>query len=163
MRLIALALLLIPLAACATPRVVQPLPIAPADVRLATAALEPGNATIKGSALLRQQGGGIVTCAGNPVVLVPATASGSESLVRFFGGDRGLLDTRDDDSFVLPEPNRVALCNAQGFFTFDKVRAGRWHVLTAVTWAAGYSAQGGTLLATTEVPESGEVEVVLTY
>ena len=34
---------------------------------------EPGTSGVKGQAFLRQQGGGIVTCAGSEVFLVPAT------------------------------------------------------------------------------------------
>lgn len=159
--------LLFPLTGCA-PKVLIAT-VAPADVQMASAALAPGTGTLKGSALLRQQGGGVVTCAGNEVFLVPATESATRELVRIFGSERGYVNYGGSSSWGggtlvrPPEPNRVGVCNAQGFFTFDKLRAGKWHAITTVTWSIGSEYQGGFLLATTDVPDGGEAEVVLTY
>lgn len=153
--------------ACA-PTVMQ-VSLAPADVESASAMLEPGTATIKGSALIRQRGGGVVTCAGNDAFLVPGTESASRELRRIFGSDRGYVRRGGDATLgggtlvAPPEPNRRTVCNAQGFFTFENVRPGRWHIMTSVVWTVGDQFQGGTLLGTTEVADGQEVEVVLSY
>jgi hypothetical protein len=162
------AILLLLLTAGCAPTIMQ-VGIAPADVAAARAALEPGDAVITGSAVMRQQGGGTVTCAGNEVHLVPATGSATSELTRVFGAEEGYVrrggsTTMGGGTLVVPpEPNRTVLCNAQGFFRFSDVRPGRWHVMTAVVWAAGENYQGGTILVTTEVASGQEVEVVLSH
>lgn len=163
---LALAVLAITTASCIPPTVVQ-MTLAPADTQSAAAALGPGTATVTGSALVRQAGGGVVTCAGNDVYLIPATASGTGELVRIFGSRNGYVRRGGDTEWgggTLVEalaPNRRGVCNAQGFFTFDQVRAGEWHIMTTITWLAGGDYQGGALLATTTVADGGRVEVVL--
>ena len=155
------------LAACA-PTVMQ-VSLTPADMEMASAMLGRGASTIKGSALLRQRGGGVVTCAGNDVFLIPATESGSRELQRVFGSGHGYVRRGGDATLgggklvAPPEPNRRTVCNAQGFFTFDSVLPGKWYIMTTVVWTAGDEYQGGTLLAMAEAQEGREVEVVLTY
>jgi hypothetical protein len=154
------------LAGCA-PKVMQ-VALVPTDVELATRRLEPGTGTIKGSALMRQRGGAVVTCAGNDVFLIPATDSGSRELRRIFGSEgyvrRGGDSTMGGGTLVAPpQPHRRGMCNAQGFFTFDRVKPGTWYVMTVVVWLAGDSYQGGTLLGTAHLVEGGEAEIVLSH
>lgn len=157
--------LAIVVAACA-PTMVQ-MSLAPADVEAATAMLGSGTSTIKGSALLRQRGGGVVTCAGNDVFLIPATASATSELRRVFGDDKGYVSRGGDATLgggklvVAPTPNRPGVCNAQGFFTFTNVRAGKWYVMTSVVWTVGDEYQGGAMLGNAEVREGQEVEIVI--
>ena len=79
--------------------------------------------------LISQRGGGVVTCAGNHVFLVPATASATTELRRVFGDDKGYVPRGGDAIIgggklvVAPQPNRQGICNAQGFFTFSKTSA----------------------------------------
>jgi hypothetical protein len=141
--------------------------LAPGDVDLATSMLGQGSGTIKGSAVLRQRGGAVVTCAGNDVYLVPATPSASSELQRLFGGDKGYV-ARGGDAVLgggtlvePPQPNRRSVCNAQGFFTFPNVRAGKWYVMTSVVWRVSDSYQGGSLLGSAEVADGQETEIVL--
>jgi hypothetical protein len=163
-----LAILAAMLASGCSPTVKQ-VALAPSDVPKASAMLEQGTSTIKGSALLRQRGGGVVTCAGNDVFLIPATESTSQELRRIFGSEQGYVPRGGTETFgggtlvAAPEPNRRTLCNAQGFFTFNNVRAGKWHIMTSVIWTVGEDHQGGTLLGTTEVAVDREIEVVLSY
>jgi hypothetical protein len=162
------AILVMLLTAGCAPTIMQ-VGIAPEDLSAARAALQPGDAVIAGSAVLRQQAGGAVTCAGREVYLVPATGSATRELVRVFGGEHGYVrrggsTTVGGGTLVAPpEPHRTALCNAQGFFRFGDLRAGRWHIMTTVVWAAGENYQGGTILVTTEVASGEEVEVVLSH
>ena len=44
-----------------------------------------GDNTITGSALIRQQGGGVVTCAGNEVWLAPVTPYSTERVKHIYG------------------------------------------------------------------------------
>ena len=154
-------------AGCATTMIQASL--SPQDFAIAEVALVPGSATITGSALIRQSGGGVVTCAGSEVSLIPATESGSRELAVIFGGENGYVrrggtNTLGGGTVVMPpEPRRTVLRDAQGFFTFDDVQPGEWHVMTSVIWEIGESYQGGTMLSTTEVEEGGEADLVLSY
>jgi hypothetical protein len=151
-------------AACAP--VVMQMYLAPADVERASALLAAGTGTVGGSALMRQRGGGVVTCAGNEVFLVPATESASAEVRRLFGGDQGYVrrggtELSGGTLVVPPDPNRTTTCNAQGFFTFPNVRSGKWYVMTTIVWMVGSEYQGGTLLGSTVLGEGQEAEVVL--
>jgi hypothetical protein len=142
--------------------------LAPTDIELATKMLEPGTGIVKGSALLRQKGGGVVTCAGNEVYLIPATQSGARELRRIFGSDGyvnrgGNAITGGGTRVSPPQPHRTALCNAQGFFTFGNVKAGGWYVMTSVVWSVSDSYQGGTLLNFAQIVEGGEADIVLSH
>jgi hypothetical protein len=160
-----LSCLMLTATACA-PTLMQ-VSLSPADVEAATAMLSPGTSTVKGSALIRQRGGGVVTCAGNDVFLIPATGSATSELRRVFGDDKGYVPRGGDPLMgggklvVPPKPNRQGVCNAQGFFTFANLRAGKWYVMTTVVWSAGNESQGGTMLGTAEVAEGQETEIVL--
>ena len=153
------------LAGCA-PTMVQ-MNLTPADIDAANTMLGPGTSTIRGSALMRQRGGGVVTCAGNDVFLVPATPSATSEVRRVFGGDKGWVPRGGDPItgggtiVVVPQPNRAGVCNAQGFFEFDNVRAGKWYVITSIVWQAGDDTQGGTMLGSAEVAEGHATEIVI--
>lgn len=141
--------------------------VAPADASAAAAMLEAGTGTIRGSGLLRQRGGGVVTCAGNDVFLIPGTPSASSELRRLFGGDQGYVRNGADalgggKLVAAPDPHRQAMCDAQGFFTFANLKPGKWYVMTAITWVVSDNTQGGTLLTSTDLAEGASVEVVLT-
>jgi hypothetical protein len=152
-------------AGCA-PTMVQ-MSLAPADMEAATAMLASGTSTIKGSALIRQRGGGVVTCAGNEIFLIPATPSATSELRRVFGDDKGYVPRGGDATLgggklvVPPRPNRPGVCNAQGFFTFPNIRAGKWYVMTSVIWTVGDQYQGGSMLSSAEVREGQEIEIVI--
>jgi hypothetical protein len=141
--------------------------LTPEDTELAKAMLAEGTGTIRGSALMRQRGGGVVTCAGNQIYLIPATQSATKEMRRLFGGDEGWVPRGGDAVFgggtlvLTPEPNRKTVCNAQGFFTFANVRAGKWYLLTSVVWTVGDDYQGGAMLGSAELAEGKETEVVL--
>lgn len=52
--------------------------------------MKKGKNTVIGNAFLRQNGGGIVTCAGSEVTLIPATEYAKERLRRLYSGtDKG--------------------------------------------------------------------------
>lgn len=136
----------------------QPLPTptyaidAPFDAADAARLLADGSNTIKGNAFLRQRGGGVVTCAGQSVVLVPATKYAIERFRMLYGTvDSGVSDDRRDHAFV-PDSSeyrhmiKTTKCDAQGNFTFERVADGEFFISVLVTWSVGYSPQGGSLM-----------------
>jgi hypothetical protein len=165
MRRVLVGAVLVGAMACA-PTLVQ-MSLTQADIDAANAQLGPGKSTLKGSALIRQRGGGVVTCAGNEVYLIPSTESVTSEVQRVFHGDKGYVPNGADPIMgggkivVPPQPNRKAICNAQGFFTFAGIRAGRWYVMTNIEWTVGDERQGGTMLDVADVAEGQETEVVL--
>lgn len=102
----------------------------------------PGAATLEGQAFLRQMGGGVVTCAGSGVILVPAGGYATELFTKAFGNrDGGLANV-----FVAaPESTptdfetytRKTQCDADGNFAFVQVPNGDYYVVSEVQWYVG--------------------------
>lgn len=117
----------------------------------------PGTASIKGQGFLRQRGGGVVTCAGSEVFVLPDTLYFREMLEIFRAGDM-------IEGGVAEEPKklgRVTMCDAQGNFVATGLPAAKWLVATQVRWIAGDSSQGGELLREVTTTD-GETTVFLT-
>lgn len=146
-----MALCVLALAGCAAPSrtvtINEPFDGAQAGVLLAG-----GTNTITGSALMRQVGGGVVTCAGNEVFLIPATRYAKNRLQAIYGSGKtlGILHERltfNPDPPEYKASMKTTRCNAQGFFRFDTVADGEFFVQTSIVWKAGtYSPQGGSLI-----------------
>ena len=144
------------LSGCATtqPRVVQM--VFPFDDAAAAEAMKPGANAVKGNSFLRQRGGGVVTCAGAPVMLFPATRYAVERIKHLYGnsrdGVRSVAQHREALQFEPDAPGyktavRETRCDAQGNFSFDRVADGDWFVVTQVSWSTGpYNTEGGTLM-----------------
>lgn len=167
MRLAILAAVLL-LAGCATAPS-QPITIyAQFDAAEAAAMMAPGKNTITGSALIRQQGGGIVTCAGNPVLLIPATTYARERMAAIYGS--GSIARVGSGKTFTPDPplytttSRQTMCNAQGFFKFEDVADGQFFLVTRILWTAGRynTQQGGFVMGRATVSGSRTVEVTMT-
>lgn len=158
------------LAGCAAPppQKLPPIQIAdPFDAQQAQRMLTAGPGSVRGSALLRQSGGGVVTCAGNEVFLVPATAYASRRYMYFFGSsDGGFRSAREPIEFT-PEPpefqihTRRTLCDAQGYFEFDRIAVGTFYIVTTVQWRVGYVVQGGRLMKPVTITGPDRISVVL--
>lgn len=141
------------------------------DIEAAKSALQPGSNTIKGSALIRQKGGGVVTCAGREVTLVPATAYADERMRHLYGNTtRGFnpagLSARQGN-FANEPPAfrsmvRTSMCDAQGAFKFADVADGEFYVVSVVTWQVNdYFPEGGALMQRVSVRGGGTEEIVL--
>lgn len=132
-----------------------------------------GSNTIKGSALMRQVSGGVVTCAGQNVSIVPATNYAYERVRHLYGSDTA--GTRN--AFVIqnnPEPfettdedyqkyQKRTLCDAQGFFKFEKLADGEFFVISAITWKANPNSvyfEGGWMMRKVKV-SGGEVKEIV--
>lgn len=128
--------------------------------------LQPGNNTVKGSALFNQIGGGTVTCAGRTVFLVPRSPYADERMTIIYGnlqGGVGIGRIPESDQASVSAYNLAAketVCDAQGFFTFRDVADGEFYAVTAIKWGQ-YNNQGGNLMRAVKVTGGESVEIVL--
>jgi len=140
-----------------------PSPFEPDEAKYA---MTPGPGSIKGSAFIRQQGGGIVTCAGAQVVAVPATRYATDRISalygnihkgQYFGGDVKFVP--DDPRYL--EMRRNTRCDAQGNFQFDGLARGDYFVITNVRWLAGNQQQGGALMQRVTIKDGQPIDIML--
>lgn len=140
---------------------------APFDAQAARRQLVDGTNVVRGSALIRQVGGGIVTCAGNPVFLMPASPTANEWATQVYGSPaggfrsasrRGVMFDKADEFMSLV---KTATCDPQGTFKFDKVADGQFLVFTRIVWRAGSELQGGSVMRPVLLTGGSTAEVVL--
>ena len=126
----------------------------------------PGTNSITGQAFMRQAGGGVVTCAANPVYLVPRTDYAVERMLNIYGKSenpgRQLLGVIPDD----PDPgylrlSRDTICDAEGDFEFFNVPDGEYFVTTGVFWMINQYFQDGANLMHPIKVEAGETKSLL--
>jgi hypothetical protein len=128
--------------------------------------MQDGSNQIRGNGFMRQRGGGVVTCAGQLAMLIPATEYAKERMFALYGpGDSGTNVSRNPtfqpDVLEYGTLTRSTKCDAQGNFTFDRVADGEFFVNTMVTWSVGYSSQGGYLMHKVTVKNGQSVNVIL--
>ena len=87
-----------------------------------------GPSNLHGQAFLKTVGGDVKTCAGESVLLLPATPYVDELIAKESAGVSENADSR------LISFSRKTICDAQGNFSFARLPAQRWYVLTEVTW-----------------------------
>lgn len=134
-----------------------------------------GLGEINGTAFLKQQGGGVVTCAGQDVHLFPVTEYASDRVLLLYGGLPSLNRTVSQDirnvlnkktSFV-PDPpeykehSKITKCDANGEFQFSQVKDGEYYINTAVFWRV-QAYQGGQLLAYAKVENGKSPRIIMT-
>jgi hypothetical protein len=129
--------------------------------------LEPGTNSIRGSALIRQQGGGVVTCAGQSVTLMPVADIAREWSGHLFGSTSGgyasnyVVAAKKFNNTDWSTVAKTTLCDAQGNFRFDRVADGEFYVFTSITWTVGYRVQGGMLMKPVKLDGSTMADIVL--
>ena len=153
---------LVLLAGCAGPsklpqQQVQPPPFDSSEHR---PYVQEGQASITGQAFLRQQGGGVVTCAGRRVALVPGTEYFRTVAIALAYGQR--VEPPRDTDIQGSRLAREGQCDAQGNFAFKGLPAGRWKVVTDVQWTVAGKRQGGWLMKDVTVEPAGTAQVLLT-
>lgn len=119
-----------------------------------------GTASLSGQAFMRQQGGNVVRCSGEEVVLVPATAFFREILQ--MGRERAKPENLEALKAEYAPVARRTRCDADGKFKFDNLPPATWIVQTQVRWIVGSVPQGGTLAVETTTTAGQEVSVLLT-
>lgn len=154
---------------CAVP--MKPLPpkihiAAPYDSVQASLLLRDGANTLKGNAFMRQRGGGVVTCAGKAVILVPATAYARERIEFLYRGKESGATVFREVWFEPDPPEYVqntkqTKCDSQGNFLFERVADGEFFVTTSVNWQVGYSNEGGSLVAKVVLKNGQTSSVIL--
>jgi hypothetical protein len=115
-----------------------------------------GRNVLSGRAFLRQQGDSVVTCAGNRVLLVPATAYFREAFWHLIVSRR---EAQPPETVYpsLKSMIRRAECDAEGKFSFSEVPDGAWFVLTQVN-----APDGGVLIGELALSNAGAATVLLT-
>lgn len=117
-------------------------------------AMKPGKNKILGNAFVRQMGGGVVTCAGNAVELIPITKYSNERILAIYGNTgEGFIDvynmkniTFTPDDYDYHTLRKRTTCDSQGNFDFDNVADGEYFITTGAVWHVGSNPQGGGLM-----------------
>jgi hypothetical protein len=115
-----------------------------------------GPRTIEGQAFLRQRGGGVVTCAGQEVALIPATHYMTE-IIYAIGAKTKTYKDIYNNPIKGKGYGRHTICDAQGTFQFINVPDESWYVVTIVQWKVGSSLQGALLYKRIEKSDENRV------
>jgi hypothetical protein len=133
--------------------------------------MKEGSNTIKGSALMRQMGGGVVTCAGQKITLIPATDYAIERIRYIYDSDISgtYLFAMNKPAIEEPPPKyeelrHSVLCDSQGFFKFEKIANGEFFLIAAITWRANTSSafpEGGYMMRKISLLNGEVKEIVI--
>ncbi len=115
-----------------------------------------GDNGIRGQTFVRQQGDSVTTCAGNRVLLLPATSYFCEMFWHM------IIAGREPNPPETPYPSlkgmiRRTECDARGSFSFSEIPDGTWFVLTQVNVK-----QGGVLITEMTLANGETPQVLLT-
>ncbi len=131
------------------------------DAEAASYARQSGSGGITGQAFARQVGGGVVTAAGNPVILFPDQSYTRELARRMASGQY-----QAGDEAPLGQYARSTTADASGNFRFTGLAAGDYIVLTEVKWGVptqyGLIMEGGSLYQSVTVQPNTTSEVIVT-
>lgn len=128
------------------------------DVNEYKAYTEKGPGKLSGQAFLKQNGGAIVTCAGNDVYLIPDTAYFREMLTL---AKRRTKPETEADKEEMRKIRLKTVCDAQGNFEFNDVPLQKYIIVTTVEWKIGYNRQGGGLIQHIEFENSTPIKTIL--
>jgi hypothetical protein len=117
---------------------------------------KPGENGISRQAFLSQQGGSVVTCAGNRVLLMPATSYFREVFWHM------IVARSEPEPLSNPYPSlkgmiRRTQCDADGNFSFSEIPDGTWFILTQVN-----ARDGGVLITEVTLSNRSATPVLLT-
>lgn len=130
--------------------------------------MQDGKSTISGTAFIRQSGGGIVTCAGLDVRLIPVTEYTTERMKYLYGESIetsvGILDNPFKKTPVLDSEAaklvKTTVCNKDGEFVFNNIVDGDFYLVATVVWNVGNLPQGGALGKRVNI-KTGETKSVM--
>ena len=139
------------------------------DNEAANAALQPGPNRIVGNAFLTLQNGGVMTCAGKKIVLIPDTAYSREVLLDLYSNiNSGYRDVKSLERTVYvpwdKEYERLrttSYCDAMGNFEFDQLSDGDYFIITSIIWPGPFELEGGGLLERVSVSGGESKRVVI--
>lgn len=120
-----------------------------------------GTGVVQGQAFLRQNGGGVVTCAGQEVNLTPVTKYTEQSYSVYLSGEgryqKPILSHHDPRFYRYIKSTTG---DVNGEFEFTDLPAGDYYIQAVVEWKVGSSTQGGILMTKVTVND-GIVSKVL--
>jgi len=134
---------------------------------------EQGTNTIEGSAFVRQNNGGVVTCAGGRVDIFPAGRYASDRIAHLYGPGATGFNVRRGGNLPDADPEYLHTqknvhCDVEGKFTVNDLPDGAYFLTTTVNWNT-YTyggifgpiahAQGGNLMARVVV-QGGETKSI---
>ncbi len=116
-----------------------------------------GTASIEGQAFARQAGGGVVTAAGEEILLIPATDFTRQVTDRMMQHIPVEAETAQIKPF-----KRTTIADADGRFKFADLAPGSYLVLATVLWQAGdYGTQGGPLKTEVTVTAGEHASIIM--
>jgi hypothetical protein len=119
-----------------------------------------GKASITGQAFMRQRGGGVVTAAGEEILLIPDTAYTREVTDKMLSGQTQLAAGSNLKSYT-----RKTIADAEGRFKFNGLVGGSYIALAVVRWEIpgeyGSRAQGGGLKQEVTVADGQTAEIIM--
>ena len=159
-------------AACAAPEPVRIATLGAFDPAEVAFIHETGPNTVQGQAFLRQRGGGVVTCAGAGVSLVPRGSYSVERMRNIYGTTERAARAvawADDPAPVYGTYLRRTVCDAQGNFAFEGLADGDYFVTTVVAWSVPQTfgsavvmrQEGGAVMAPAAVSGGKTVRLVI--
>jgi len=121
---------------------------------------ETGTASIEAQAFARQRGGGVVTAAGEEVLLIPATPYTRELTAKMVAGT-----APPDAAAPIRSFKRTTIADADGRFTSSNLKAGSYLILALVRWEVpsqyGAIPQGGPMRREVTVAEGEHASVIM--
>lgn len=115
-----------------------------------------GENGISGRAFLTRQGESVATCAGNRVLLLPATSYFREIFWHMIVAGSEPTPPRTPYPSLKSMIRRTE-CDGQGNFSFSEIPDGTWFILTQVN-----AKHGGVLITEMTLPNGGTPQVLLT-
>ncbi|RVT87025.1 hypothetical protein DXV76_02755 [Rhodobacteraceae bacterium CCMM004] len=140
----------------------------PFDAREVAYVTRSGAADVTGQAFFRQRGGGVVTCAGEEVALIPAGAYMREFVTKGFGRVEGgtipaIMAPQVSHPPEFAQYRRTATCDAEGDFEFRNVANGDYYVTSIVLWTVGDQIipEGGALAKLVQIRGGRDQRVIV--
>lgn len=157
-----LLLIVVSVAGCVvTPTAPTPIRVQGFDAAEVAYIHDVGTDRIEGNAFLRQKGGGVVTCAGEAVRLIPLGQFAKKYFrIRYIEKKAATLDPWDAPAFH--DHVRTTRCESDGRFLFTEVAPGSYFIETKVSWVVySHGTQGGDVGYALEVRGDGTTNRVV--
>lgn len=118
-----------------------------------------GDGIITGQAFLRQNGGGVVTCAGSSVLLIPNMPFFREWLSAIAFKNNPSISP--SDMAEMKSVIKEAHCDAQGNFSFYNLSSANWIIMAKVNWEVSRRKQGGELASLVKSTDGQTISIIL--
>lgn len=141
------------------------------DKEKASAILSKGKNSISGNSLIRLNSGGVVTCAGLPVLLRPVTEYTQEYIQAIFGStERGSKRNSNFNKVNFQELSpemeaytKISTCDSLGNFVFENISDGEYFLSTGISWMASpYVTENWSLMKKVQLKDGEVLKVSLT-